>query len=141
MSRIRRAEPVSVVIESAGAAPVAASLGEIVPAADPASRTFMVKLDLPPGLAVRSGMFGRASFPLGTRMALAVPAGAIVERGQLAAVYVLDTQGIARLRIIKVGRRMGTQVEVLSGLTAGERIVLSNPHDVVDGSRVEAQNG
>lgn len=57
-----------------------ARVSEIVPAVDPLSRSYIVKIDLPPIALVHSGLFGRAAFELGTRSLLAIPAGAMTER-------------------------------------------------------------
>ena len=98
-------------------------VAEIVPAADPATRTFTVRIDLPSNSAIRSGQFARAVFSGGRREALLVPTAAVVAHGQLASVYVVDERGIARLRLITRGRTDGEQVEVLSGLQPEEKIV------------------
>ena len=116
-----------------------ATVAEIVPAADVASRTFLVKLDLPPDPRLRSGMFGRVRFGSGTLEVLTVPAAALVERGALLAVYVLDETGTARFRLVTRGRSHGDRVEILSGLDAGERIVAADPGRVRDGSPVVSE--
>ena len=71
-------------------------------------------------------MFGRAIFPLGTQKVLAVPLAALMERGQLQSVFVVE-DGVARTRLVTTGRRTGDAVEVLSGLNAGEKVVLPVP--------------
>lgn len=96
---------------------------QILPAADPVSRTFTVRLDLPGNPALRSGLFGRAVFTGERREALLIPAGAVMTRGQLTSVYVVDDRGVVHLRLITPGRPAGEQVEVLSGLQPGEKIV------------------
>jgi membrane fusion protein, multidrug efflux system len=111
---------------------------EIVPAVDSASRSFIVKIDLPGLAEMRSGMFGRASFPLKPRQAVAVPTGAVVERGQLQSVIVAEA-GVARTRLVTLGRRSQDRVEVLSGLAAGERIIYPAPAGLEDGARVEVR--
>jgi hypothetical protein len=67
-----------------------------------------------------------------------VPRAAVVERGQLTSVFVVDTQGIAQLRLVTAGARQGDRVEILSGLGAGERIVVEGVERVTDGARVVA---
>lgn len=99
------------------------AVAELEAGADPASHTLAVKVDLPRDPAIRSGLFGRAWFARGQRNALLVPRAHLVERGQLTGVYVVDAQGIARLRIVTRGRAFGDVVEILSGLGDGERIV------------------
>jgi multidrug efflux pump subunit AcrA (membrane-fusion protein) len=111
-------------------------VAEIVPLADPASRSVIVKIDLPVVPGLRTGAFGRARFAVGERRALLVPARALVERGQLTSVWVVDANGIARLRLVTVGRREPDGAEVLSGLVPGERIVTEGAERVTDGSRV-----
>lgn len=99
------------------------TVAELEAGADPRSHTIAVKVDLPRDPAIRSGLFGRAWFARGERSALLVPRAHLVERGQLTGVYVVDPQGIARLRIVTPGRAFGDVLEILSGLSDGERIV------------------
>jgi len=113
-------------------------VSEIVPAVDAASRAYTVKIDLPAQLSVRSGMFGRAWFPMGSRKVLTVPATAVVQRGQLQSVFVID-DGVARNRLITTGRRDANGLEVLSGLSEGEKVVSPIPAALADGVRVEAR--
>jgi multidrug efflux pump subunit AcrA (membrane-fusion protein) len=136
MRAVRPGQSVVSVIEALGAER-AGPVVEIVPAADPASRTFVVKIDLPPLPGLRSGLFGRARFPVGAREILAVPLGALVERGQLQSVFVVEADGVARMRLVKTGRRLGDRVEILSGLSEGEQIVVEGADRVSDGRRVE----
>ncbi len=132
-------QEVAVFIDALGAIEIAGRVAEIVPAADPASRSFTVKIDLPDGQKsnLRSGLFGRARFATGRRKSLTVPRQAIIERGQLTGVYVIDDTGIARLRLIKTGKSAGDRVEILSGLVEGERIVIDGAHSITDGSRAQ----
>jgi RND family efflux transporter MFP subunit len=113
-----------------------ARVSEIVPAVDAASRTYIVKIDLPPIPNLRAGVFGRACFPLAAHQVVSIPAEALIERGQLQQVFVIE-DAQARLRMITAGRRAGSRVEVLSGLTAGEKIVAPVPAGLADGARVE----
>jgi hypothetical protein len=115
-----------------------ARVSEIVPAVDSASRTYIVKLDLPPAPQLRTGMFGRAIFPLGTQKVVAIPLAALMERGQLQSVFVVEN-GLAHTRLVTTGRRTGLAVEVLSGLNAGETIIRPVPAGLQDGARVEVR--
>jgi multidrug efflux pump subunit AcrA (membrane-fusion protein) len=110
---------------------------EVVPAADPGSRTFVVKLELPAVPGLRAGLYGRAAIPLGERSALTVPASALVVRGQLEGVFVVGADRVARLRVVRTGRRTGDVVEVLSGVTEGESVVVEGLWRVTDGAVVE----
>ncbi|MEK7404019.1 MAG: efflux RND transporter periplasmic adaptor subunit [Acidobacteriota bacterium] len=113
-------------------------VSEIVPAVDAAARSFLVKIDLPPLEQLRSGVFGRALFAVGRRKVLAVPQAAVVERGQLVSVLVAE-EGQARARLVTLGERSGDQVEVLSGLNAGDRVIVPVPAALANGARVEAR--
>ncbi len=116
-----------------------AKVVQIVPAADPGSRSFVVKLELPANPSLRSGLFGRAYFSRGERQSLLVPQAAVVNRGQLQAVYVLGQDKVADLRYITLGARDGDSVEVLSGLQAGDRLVANPAGRELGGKRVEVQ--
>jgi hypothetical protein len=115
-----------------------ALVSEIVPAVDAASRAYVVKIDLPAVPAIRSGVFGRALFQLGSRSLLAIPAGAVTERGQLQSVLVADN-GMARTRLITTGQKVKDRMEVLSGLTAGEKVIFPVPRGLSDGASVEVR--
>lgn len=95
------------------------------PYADPNTHAFRVRMDLVetngqlfPGMLVRVGL------PVGERSALWVPEQTVVRRGELSAVYVLDDTDQPRLRQIRTGVVLDGQVEVLAGLTEGERVSL-----------------
>jgi RND family efflux transporter MFP subunit len=112
---------------------------EIVPAADPGSRTFVVKVTLPAACACRSGEYGKVVFSVGGRKALAIGRPVVVERGQLEGVYVVNPHGIAEYRLVKTGRNFGDRVEILSGLSEGEQVATSPLDRLSDGARVEAR--
>lgn len=109
---------------------------EVVPVVDPASRTFTAKIALS-AQGLRSGEYGRAFFPVGTIKGITVPKGSLVERGALHSVWVVDSANIARMRLVKPGKSVGERVEILSGLTPGERIVAKGLEKVTDGAKVE----
>jgi len=118
------------------AAPVEAKVSELSPAADPNSRTFPVKLDLPANAPVRLGQFVRVAVPVGQTDSLRVPLAAVVVRGQMEMVFVV-TNSVAQLRLVKMGKRAGDEVEIVSGLSAGEAIVVEGAAQLRDGQAVE----
>ena len=126
-----------VVIDSLGTTTLSGVVTRIVPSADPASRSFLVKIDLSADPRLRSGLFGRALFLRGTRTALVIPKSAVVDRGQMQAVYVIDANNIATLRYVTVGNPLGQQIEVLSGLETGERVAAAPGERQLAGKRVE----
>lgn len=122
---VRAGEAVPVLLDSIDGAAFRGKVTQIVPAADAASRSFLVKIELPADARLRSGLFGRAHFPRGTRSAVFVPRTTIVERGQLRGVFVVDAHQIAQLRYVTLGNSSEQNVEVLSGLQVGEKLVAS----------------
>lgn len=134
---MRLGQPVTISIDALGRS-INGRISEIVPAVDAASRAFTVKVDLPALAQLRSGLYGRALFPLGSRHAIAVPEAAVQHRGQLASVLVADS-GVARSRFVTLGQNMPGGVEILSGLNPGEHVVFPVPANVSDGTKVEVQ--
>lgn len=116
--------------------PLRGTLASVVPAADPLSRTSSVKVAVPPGTNLRPGQFARIRFDALAEKALAVPEEAVLTQGQMDGVFVVD-QGLARLRWIQVGRREGGIAQVLSGLSAGERVIAPVPAGLQDGTPIE----
>lgn len=102
------------------------------------AHTIVVKVALPAGESLRTGMFARVQFSGSARRTLAVPADALVQRGQLDAVFVVS-DGQVRYRIVEIGREAGGFVEVRSGLGAGERVVRGAPPSLVDGTPVTTE--
>jgi len=129
---------VAVSIPAAGPAALPGTLAEILPSADPASRTFLVRVILENQAgALRSGMFARIGLPSAEAKALEVPESAVVRRGPLSGVFVVDAEGIARLRYVTLGSTTGGRIEVLTGLVPDEKIVVAPPPMLEDGRRVE----
>jgi RND family efflux transporter MFP subunit len=126
--------PVS--IDGLGNIQLSGKIAQIVPAADTASHSFLVKVELPAETRLRSGLFGRARIPGDERSSLFIPRTSLVERGQLQGVYMLDANQIAGLRYLTLGRSIGEQVEVLSGLQAGEKFVASPGNRELGGKRI-----
>jgi RND family efflux transporter MFP subunit len=110
-------------------------VSEIAPSADPNSRTFQVKLDLPAVPGLRAGQFGRAAVPVGKTSALCVPASAVVRRGQMELVFIA-VNGHAQMRIVKTGKHVGDEVELVSGVDPGELVVVNGSGNLVDGQAV-----
>jgi RND family efflux transporter MFP subunit len=100
---------------------VAASKVTVFPYADPATHTFTVRLDLAGAdTGLFPGMTVKAAFATGEASRLMVPSTALVQRGELQGVYVVDTHG-ASLRQVRTGNHREDRVEILAGLGDGER--------------------
>jgi membrane fusion protein (multidrug efflux system) len=118
--------------------PVSAVASEIAPASDPASRTALVKLDLPASSGLRLGQFVRVAVPVGEKMSLRLIESAVVSRGQMEMVFVV-TNNTAQMRLVKSGRTLGGEVEIISGLGAGERVVVQGAQTLLDGQPLQEQ--
>jgi RND family efflux transporter MFP subunit len=115
-----------------------AVVAEIAPTADSASRTFLVKMDLPAGVALPAGQFGRVTVPLAEGGGLRVPGAAVVVRGQMEIVFVVQDNR-AQLRLVKSGKHLNDEIEILSGLEPGEVVVTSGASKLRDGQRVQVR--
>lgn len=136
---VRTGGQVSVAIDALDNAELQGKIVQIIPAADPASRAFLVKIELPTDTRLRSGLFGRAQFSRGERQALLIPRSAVVERGQLQGVFVLDQNKIASLRYVTLGKASGSEIEVLTGLQGGEWLVIQPGEMDLSRKRIEGE--
>jgi len=132
---IKEGDPVTVIFSSK--APFESKVVQVVPDVDPRTRTFMVKVMIPPDLqGIRPGMFGRAVFQLPEKKTYLVPAKAVIQRGQLEFTYVVTPDNLCQMRLIKLGKRYGDKIEVLSGLEEGEKIIAEDVAKAIDGAKV-----
>jgi RND family efflux transporter MFP subunit len=136
---VRLGATVPVSLDAYEGAPMIGKVVEIVPAADSASRSFVVKLELPANVNLRSGQFGHADFARGQKKAILIPHTAVLEHGQLQSVYALDDHNIATLRYVTLGKAQAGDVEILSGLNPGERVISDPGGRELAGKRIEAQ--
>ncbi len=132
-------DKVPIFIDALGTQPLNGTVSHILPAGDPQTHTFMVKVDLPKTSGLKSGMFGRLQLDKGTAHTILVPASAVIARGELTSVFVVGADKIGRLRWIKVGRRFDQQVEILSGVNIGEQ-VMTEGNRGIDGAPVHIIN-
>jgi membrane fusion protein, multidrug efflux system len=136
---VHMGQQVPVLMDALGGRELKGMVVEIVPAADAASRSFLVKVELPSDAALRSGLFGRAQFAHGQRSALLIPRTAVLERGQLQGIYVLDQSRIAGLRYVTLGKAAEGKVEVLAGLQAGETLISDPGSREFSGKKIESR--
>jgi RND family efflux transporter MFP subunit len=117
-----------------------ARLSEVLPSADPRSRTFTVRAVLDNGEGrLRSGMFARLRLGGAESTVLAVPESSIVRRGPLTGLFVAAEDGTARLRWVTLGRSRDGSVEVLTGLRAGEKLIALPSPELEDGYPIEVR--
>jgi RND family efflux transporter MFP subunit len=115
---------------------VEGTITEVVPAIDPSTRTFLVKIGLG-GESLKTGLYASVLIPSGKREAILVPRSAVVEKGQLEGVYTVAENGTATYRLVRTGREHDGNVEVLSGLRDGDVVVVEGAGMVTDGVSVE----
>ena len=138
---LKKGTPIQGILDADPGKPFSVVVTEIVPEIDPASRTFTVKADLPAGRA-RSGQSGKVRFSAGTGTVpvLSVPKRAITRAGGSDGVFTVGARdNVARLSMITLGAEFGDRVEVLSGLSDGDRVALSPIGKLSDGARVEVR--
>jgi RND family efflux transporter MFP subunit len=115
---------ISVMIDALPGQSLAGTVSQILPAGDPQTHTFTIKVDLPSAHGLRTGMFGRLQLDKGITRTIVLPSSAVIERGELTSVFVVGPDRVARLRWVRAGRRFGQQTEILSGINEGERVLI-----------------
>ncbi len=137
LGTLKKGNRVRVVLDGGAGREVDGTVSEVVPAVDPASRTFPVKVDLPRGEELRTGMFGRILFPMGKETVLVVPRKAVFRVGGYDGLYTVTADNVARFVMVTTGRTLGDGVEILSGIEPGARVAVAPVDRLVDGARVE----
>ena len=137
LQALSRGATIPVMIDALGSKTLSGMVAQILPTGDPATHTFLVKVELPPTPGLKTGMFGRMLVDKGTGQTLVVPRAAVIERGELTGLYIVGPDSLARLRWVKLGRTVGESIEILSGVTAGERL-LANASTGIEGAMIDA---
>lgn len=114
-----------------------AALNEVSPGADPNARSILAKLSVPAGTAVRSGQFVRVGLQGASVRTLLIPTAALTPHGQVERVFVAGENNRAVLRLVKSGGSRGDQLEIVSGLSEGERVVVAPPAGLREGQALE----
>jgi RND family efflux transporter MFP subunit len=135
LSRIKPGMPASITLDATGEK-IQGRIAKIVSSVDPATRTFRIEIDVK-GSSLKTGLYGKVTIPDGTREIISVPIKAVVEKGQLTGVYVVDNEGIVSYRLIKKGKVSDGKTEILSGLKTGDRIITEGIERAVDGGIVK----
>jgi RND family efflux transporter MFP subunit len=136
---VRMNATVPVSLDAFDGAPLSGKVIQIVPAADPASRSFVVKVELPSNPNLRSGLYGHTEFLRGKKQVVMVPHSAVLQRGQIQNVFVVADDRMISLRYVTVGTERAEGMEVLSGLGPGDRVVSNPSGRELAGKKVEGQ--
>lgn len=130
--------PVSV---SVGGKTLRADIAQLVAAADPATHTHLVKLTLAAGTSATIGAYATATFTTATAEALTIPASAVTTRAGLIGAFVVDDDGTAHFRELRLGRSADGRTVVAAGVGPGERVVAAPTPAIGNGTRIMAGNG
>ncbi len=114
-----------------------ARLDEFSLGSDPVTRAYTVKLTMHADPRIHSGQFGRLRLPTNGEAEVFIPNTAVVRRGQLELVYITTSDQHAMLRLVRTGRTLDDRTEILSGLRAGDRIIVQGAAELSDGDRIE----
>ncbi|MDD5757733.1 MAG: efflux RND transporter periplasmic adaptor subunit [Desulfobulbaceae bacterium] len=112
------------------------TVSEIAPTGDAASRTSLIKLNLTANKALRPGQFVRVILPGTSSKTLMVPESALSTYGQMERLFVVENN-TANLRLIRTGSHRDGQIEILSGLNAGEQVIIGASDRLIDGQPVK----
>ncbi|OGQ99204.1 MAG: hypothetical protein A2505_08030 [Deltaproteobacteria bacterium RIFOXYD12_FULL_55_16] len=134
-SKINRGDKLAVTIQDAGFSQ-SGTVTEISPAADPASRTVLIKIRINGDKALRPGQYARVALPGAAGVnTLLVPEAALLRFGQMERLFVIQN-GAAQLRLVRSGEHRDGQVDILAGLNAGEQVVVQGGERLVDNQPV-----
>jgi RND family efflux transporter MFP subunit len=113
---------------------ISSRITTIIPNIDQTTRTFKVKIALS---GLNSGQYVKVKIPISKKEAILVPQNAVVQKGELTGIYTVDDKNIVSYRLVRTGKTHGNNVEVLSGLTKGEKIITSGVEKAVDGGEIK----
>ncbi|HET6365098.1 MAG TPA: efflux RND transporter periplasmic adaptor subunit, partial [Nitrospirota bacterium] len=127
---------VTVQIDALPGKEIKARVEQVVPAADIRTHSFIVKIDIPADRNFITGMFGKAFFSTGKREAILVPRSAIVNMSGITGAYIVSAEGTAVFQMIQLGEMRGDSVEAVTGLKAGDKVIVNNNNARLDGKKV-----
>ncbi|OGW39303.1 MAG: hypothetical protein A2010_02170 [Nitrospirae bacterium GWD2_57_9] len=133
---VRPGQSVVVRIDALPDREIKGRVAQVVPAADIRTHSFVVKIDIPADKSLISGMYGKAFFSIGKREVILVPRSSIVEMGGLTGVYIVSSAGNAVFQMVQLGDARGDSIEAVTGLKAGDEVVVSKQEAKIDGRKV-----
>ncbi|MDR2682319.1 MAG: efflux RND transporter periplasmic adaptor subunit [Dysgonamonadaceae bacterium] len=138
-SRVKTGMPVDFRFDVYGDEPFTGKVSLIYPTIDAASHTFGVEVAIHnSSLKIRPGMFARVSLKLGSRENIIIPDAAVQKQSGSNDKYVYTVEnGVARYHKVELGQRLGDRYEILSGLTAGQEVIVAGHARLIDGTEVE----
>ena len=135
-------QPATVTISYYSGKSFRASVNYIQPQVDPMTRTLKIRLEAEnPGLILKPDMFVNVEFQIGMPQRIMVSADAVLDSGLRQTVFVDRGNGFLEPRQVEVGQRLGDKLEILKGLQAGERIVISGNFLIDSESQLKSAAG
>lgn len=133
---VQPGKPVMVQIDALPGKEIKARVAQVVPAADIRTHSFIVKIDIPADKNLITGMFGKAFFSTGKREVILVPKSAIVNMSGITGAYIVSADGTAVFQMIQLGEMHGDSIEAVTGLKAGDKVIVNNNNARLDGKKV-----
>jgi RND family efflux transporter MFP subunit len=127
---------VTVQIDALPGKEIIARVAQVVPAADIRTHSFIVKIDIPADKNLITGMFGKAFFSTGKHEVILVPKSAIVNMSGITGAYIVSAEETAVFQMIELGEMHGESVEAVTGLKAGDKVIVDNNNTMLDGKKV-----
>ena len=138
--KIRQGDAVQVNIDALEET-IGGVVARVVHAGDPMTRRYLVKIALPKQTGLLSGMFGRTHFRVGSEAAPVISPAALIERGGLQGVFVVDSENHISFRWVQAGKTWDERIEIRSGLQGGERIVAVTDARLHEGDLIRPAGG
>ncbi len=133
---VRQGGAVTIQIDALPGREIKARVAQVVPAADIRTHSFVVKVDIPADSGLITGMYGKAFFNAGKRDVILVPKTALVDMSGITGVYLVSAEGSAVFQMIQTGDTYGDSVEAVTGLKAGDTVIVSRPDARIDGKKI-----
>jgi len=113
-------------------------VARVAPVLDPATRTASIEIEIPnPGFRLKPGMYARVTVTTDERKdALVVPSNAVVDTGGRRGVFLAAENSMVAFRAVTVGVEEDTQIEIVDGVSEGDRVVTTGAAGLRDGDRV-----
>jgi HlyD family secretion protein len=136
LKEIKPGQSVSIKCALTGEEPISGRVREISPAVDGQTRLATVRIDIPSGRDIKPGMYAEGRINIGKYPCLTVPARAVITENEKTTVFILADQNRVQRHVITTGARTGDSIEVKSGLTADQRVVVDGAGFLKDGDMV-----
>jgi RND family efflux transporter MFP subunit len=134
----------SITIAALGSDTLTGIISEIGVLADPIAHTYKIKITLPnPDKSIKPGMICEARIPIASTLSAVIVPNAAVrvdEQGKTFVFSINESQGTAIRKVVETGRLMDDGIEIRSGLTTGDRVVVAGQQKLVDNSPIQVMN-